>query len=109
MTARRAHNHALQKNNEGFRGRFSRNLSEGKARMCPSTVASIDVPPIDMTERNTSMLAPLAINLLSGCVIMLAVGWAYDILHASSSLNGRNAHVRRLIARNERNTTIFHA
>jgi hypothetical protein len=39
------------------------------------------------------MLAPLVIDLLYICVLMLVSGWVYDILHASSHLGRRDSHL----------------
>ncbi len=33
------------------------------------------------------MLASLAIDLLSVCTVMLAFGWAYDVVHGSASVH----------------------
>ena len=39
------------------------------------------------------MLAPLVIDLLYVCLLMLVSGWIYDILHASASFGRRDAHL----------------
>jgi hypothetical protein len=39
------------------------------------------------------MLAPLVIDLLYVCTLMLAFGWAYDILHARAHYSQRNGHL----------------
>jgi hypothetical protein len=39
------------------------------------------------------MLAPLVIDLLYVCLIMLVSGWLYDILHASAHFGRRDAHL----------------
>ena len=55
------------------------------------------------------MLASLAIDLLSVCTVMLAIGWAYDTVHGSTSVRGRNAHLQTLVANKTPKRTIFHA
>ena len=55
------------------------------------------------------MLASLAIDLLSVCTVMLAFGWAYDVVHGSTSVQGRNAHLRTLVADKTPKRTISHA
>jgi hypothetical protein len=39
------------------------------------------------------MLAPLVIDLLYVCSIMLVSGWLYDMLHASAHLGRGDAHL----------------
>jgi hypothetical protein len=39
------------------------------------------------------MLAPLIIDLLYACTLMLAFGWAYDFVHATVSLGRREARL----------------
>ena len=39
------------------------------------------------------MLAPLVINLLYVCTIMLVTGWVYDRIHASVSFGRRETHL----------------
>ena len=39
------------------------------------------------------MLAPLIIDLLYICGSMLVFGWAYDIVHACSSIGRRDTHL----------------
>jgi hypothetical protein len=41
------------------------------------------------------MLASLAINLLSVCAVMMAIGWAYDFVQASVFPGGRDARFQR--------------
>jgi hypothetical protein len=55
------------------------------------------------------MLAPLAIDMLYVCTIMLAFGWAYDIFHLSASVGRREPRIRTLIGRHDHDRTIFHA
>jgi hypothetical protein len=38
------------------------------------------------------MLAPLAIDMLYICAVMLVSGWVFDMLHASVALSRRNNH-----------------
>jgi hypothetical protein len=98
----------LRKNNEGFRDRPSRILSEDEAPTSPLTIESIDVALAETIERITPMFAQLAINLLSISLVMLAFGWAYDILQALASSHGRDAQTRPMIALGEQKRTVLH-
>ena len=55
------------------------------------------------------MLEPLAIDLLSACTVMLAVGYAYDIVFATTRFPTRDAQLGPRVGRNEVNRTTSHA
>jgi len=40
----------------------------------------------DLHKEDTEMLAPLVIDLLIGCGVLLFAGWVKDILHASTKI-----------------------
>jgi hypothetical protein len=68
------------------------------------------------SEGITQMLAPLIIDFLYICGSMLVFGWAYDTVHAFSSIGHRDTHLAAAATRSQlRNRwsspdrTVFHA